>query len=275
MFFLPFGDSHTYFWGNQTRFPGPSCEAMVQNIHWLGPAKAYGLTLPTKNNTKENYLRIKPFLEQSDQIPIACFGEIDVRVNCAKEFIFHGGTEHISKLVDAYLSELSTIKNSDILLWGPPPSAPDDGLFATEYPAYGDNQTRNYVTHCFNEEIIKKIRNYSNLRFLTIFYDLINADLTTKPKVLADGCHLSVAYHDQAINFAKQMLEQDHKIMLNGIGYQSVRKHRRVFRSITNWGKTPYVNYYKKPAGELLHYFSHTPYFDSTEEITCAGLEVL
>jgi hypothetical protein len=135
MHFLPFGDSHTHFWGRQPKFPGLSLDESVPQMLWLGPAKIYGLTHATKNQTRERFGLIRSYLEQPNTVPIACLGEIDIRVNCAKEFFFNGKTNHIRSLVDSYLEIMSAIKSSNIIIWGPPPSAPDGGLFATDYPA--------------------------------------------------------------------------------------------------------------------------------------------
>jgi hypothetical protein len=270
---IPFGDSHTYFWGNQPQFPGPSLENSVPEMYWMGPAKIYGLTSPTKNQTRERFASIKHLLEQNNCTPVACLGEIDIRVNCAKEFIFNGTLSHITSLADLYLEQLAAIKSRKVIIWGPAPSAPDNGLFATDHPAYGDNQTRNYLTHQFNSEIIQKIKHFPNLAFVTFFYDLINPDLTTKPEALADGCHLSLTMHHQAINVAEKIIESDLKAVLNRDAFQSVRSYKRVFKPVTNWGKTPYINYYKKSSGDILHFFSYAPYVEGADDLLSARLE--
>ena len=275
MNFLPFGDSHTHFWGKQKQFPGASLDPIIPHMYWLGPAKIYGLTNATKNQTRERFLYIKSHLEQQNVTPIACLGEIDIRVNCSKEFLFHGRVNHIEKLVENYLDQLTAIKTQNIIIWGPPPSAPDEGLFATDYPAYGNNQIRNYLTHCFNQEIIRRILEYPKLSFITFFYNLINHDLTTKLEALEDGCHLSVAMQPVAIRFAKNMIGSGERVVLNKNAYHTLPNYRRVFREVTDRKNTPYINYYKKESGDLLQFFAYAPIADVSEKLFCADLEVI
>jgi hypothetical protein len=158
---LPFGDSHTYFWGRQKTYPGSSLDNDIPFMAWLGPAKAHGLSNETSNKTFEKFTQLKPLLSDPNVIPIACFGEIDIRVNCARNFLFTGSEDVVNKTVDSYLSSVSGISNGQILIWGPPPSAPDDGMFNEEFPAYGDNQTRNYLTHVFNRRVLERIKNFT------------------------------------------------------------------------------------------------------------------
>lgn len=272
MFLTPFGDSHVYFWGRQSEFPGPSLDPFVPNMYWLGPAKAYGLSNHTENQTREKFEAIKKKIEDKDSVPIACFGEIDLRVNCAEEFIFHGRDKHITDLVDSYLDRLSTVNSANVIIWGPVPSAPDDGLFSNEYPAYGDNQTRNYITHLFNKTVIEKIVKYPNLKFITLFYDLITTNLLTKQGALEDGCHLSKNLQPHAVNLVKHLLATEKKIVINRDLYLSVKNYRRVFLNVKSAGNKPYINFYKQKTGKVLNYFSYSPLFDGQEEIQCAGL---
>jgi hypothetical protein len=101
MKFIPFGDSHSYFWGRQRKYPGESQDEDVPCMAWLGPAKAYGVYSATENKTKE---KLSQILQEPEIIPVACFGEIDVRVNCARNFLFTGSENIVSDLVDNYLA---------------------------------------------------------------------------------------------------------------------------------------------------------------------------
>lgn len=256
---IPFGDSHTYFWGRQKRYPGESLDNDIPIMGWLGPAKAYGLFNDTQNKTLEKFTQLKPHLSKSDVIPIACFGEIDIRVNCAKNFLFAGAEDIVTKLVDKYLATISLLSNDQIIIWGPPPSAPDHGMFNSELPAYGDNQMRNYLTHVFNKRVMESIQNFSNLSFVTLFYDLIDQDLKTDALALHDGCHMEVNWQPIAKQAVIHSIYESKKVTLNLSRYQKIAKYKRVFKEVDKYESTPYINFYKNPNSSMPEYFSYSP----------------
>jgi hypothetical protein len=259
MKFFPFGDSHTYFWGGQKNYPGQSLDNDIPIMGWLGTAKAYGLTNDTQNKTFEKYTQLKPYLSHIDVIPIACFGEIDIRVNCSRSFLFNGSEDIVTGLVDQYLAVISMIPNEQIVICGPPPSAPDNGMFNSELPAYGDNQMRNYLTHVFNKRIIQSIHNFPNLKFITLFYDLIDEDLKTNDRALHDGCHMNVEFQPMAKEALIRTINDSTKLTLNISKYQKIVKYKRAFKEVDNFESTPYINYYKQPSSQTPEYFSYSP----------------
>jgi hypothetical protein len=256
---LPFGDSHTYFWGRQKSYSGSSLDDEVPTMAWLGPAKAHGLTNDTNNKTFEKFNHIRPILSQPNVTPIACFGEIDIRVNCARNFLFTGLEDVVNNTVDSYLATISAISNNRIYIWGPPPSAPDDGMFNTEFPAYGDNQTRNYLTHVFNRRVLENLNNFPNLSFITLFYDLVDSNLITNSGVLHDGCHMEVEMQPLAKQAIMRSISDKTKATLNLLKFQQVSKYKRIFKKIDKLDSSPYINFYKVPMSITPEYFSYSP----------------
>ena len=269
---LPFGDSHSYFWGCQKNYPGESLDVNVPIMGWLGPAKAYGLSNQTQNDTENKFKSILPILCQTEVVPIACFGEIDIRVNCAKNFLFTGSEKIIDELVEGYLSKISLLTNPFVCIWGPPPSAPDNGLFNVDLPAYGDNQVRNYLTHLFNRSVIREINNYPNLSFITFFYDLIDSNLRTMPGALHDGCHMRVDLQPNAKQCLINSITNGTKATLNYEKFQNIGKFSRVFKKIVNREKTPYLNLYKDSKNLVPEYFSYSPILNGSNEAVFSAL---
>jgi len=270
---LPFGDSHTYFWGRQKTYPGSSLDNDIPFMAWLGPAKAHGLSNETSNKTFEKFTQLKPLLSDPNVIPIACFGEIDIRVNCARNFLFTGSEDVVNKTVDSYLSSVSGISNGQILIWGPPPSAPDDGMFNEEFPAYGDNQTRNYLTHVFNRRVLERIKNFSNLTFITLFYDLIDTNLRTTPRALHDGCHMEVEMQPLAKQALFRSISDKSKATLNLSKFQQVEKYHRTFEKAEQTSRSPYINFYKDKGSNTLEYFAYSQNINQSSTAVVAKLE--
>lgn len=272
---FPFGDSHTYFWGKQKSFPGDSRDPQVPALFWMGPAKAFGLAHRTKNRTQEKFSQLKALLEQLPGIPISCFGEIDIRVNLSKQFIFSGDVTQIVRTAQVYLQEISKIQASQIFIWGPPPSARDDGMFNPDLPAFGDNRTRNYVTHIFNLALLNGIQKYNHLRFATLFYDCIDDNLVTKPGVLYDGCHLSTDLQDFAKIMLHSLVVSGSKASFNHKQFQIIKPHKRVFELIATSSETPYIQLFKCLNGEPVEYFAYKPLYPETRFLRVASLAKL
>ena len=118
MIFVPFGDSHSVFWGNQQTFRNPvSLVLDTPRLHWMGPAKTWGLDNKTNNGTREKF---STFLEEMrsvpTQVPISCFGEIDIRVNLAKLALENRDLSVVHNLVDLYLQKLNELPNQEIII---------------------------------------------------------------------------------------------------------------------------------------------------------------
>ena len=273
MKFIPFGDSHSYFWGRQRKYPGESQDEDVPCMAWLGPAKAFGVYCATENKTKEKLSQLRQILQEPEIIPVACFGEIDVRVNCARNFLFTGSENIVSDLVDNYLASISLITPGRICIWGPPPSAPDNGLFSVDLPAYGSNQTRNYLTHVFNRRVIETINRYPNLFFMTIFYDLIDSELCTNNLALHDGCHMNDELQPLAKQALLQAISAGNKVVMNTEKFFKVKKFKRVFKRVSEDKNTPYLNFYKSMKATIPEYYSYKPIDFQNNNTVVSALE--
>ncbi len=197
--------------------------AGIPKIHWIGPAKIWGLAHPTNNNTREKFDRlISSELKSSALIPIACMGEIDIRVNLAKRLLKNRNFDEIKGLVRIYLERLNEIDAPEIVIWGPPPSVPDSKNISAEFPVYGDCRTRNCLTHLFNREILLAINQFKKMKFLTVFYDLVDDDLNTRTDALHDGMHLAAAHLPLAQVMLAQSQQAGVKAVLNFAKYQQV-----------------------------------------------------
>lgn len=225
MIFVPFGDSHSIFWGRQQSFDDPTSTVEdTPNLHWLGPAKIYGLDNHTSNLTKEKYKIFKNIISRDcDFIPISCFGEIDIRVNLAKIVLEQRDFSCISILVDLYLNKLNELPNHRIVIWGPPPSSMDSsGVMSYDYPVYGSGITRNAIIHLFNLAILKRINEYPKLRFITLFYDLVDTNLVTHPSALHDANHLSISHFYHARKLLDAVLREGGKASFNFVNLEKI-----------------------------------------------------
>jgi hypothetical protein len=225
MKFVPFGDSHCVFWGNQQGFDAPTSQvADTPDLFWLGPAKIFGLDNPTSNQTQEKFLGFKHRMEeQSQSVPIACFGEIDIRVNIAKLVLEDLRLDCIDKLADIYLRKLNELPNERIVIWGPPPASMDpEQTFQQDYPVFGSAVTRNSIVHLFNTALLRRINEYPRIRFITLFYDLTDERLNTIPGALHDFNHLSIAHFQEARNLLVSVLSDTNKAAFNLLRMQSI-----------------------------------------------------
>ncbi|MBC7916816.1 MAG: hypothetical protein H7Y28_03305 [Rhodoferax sp.] len=225
MKFVPFGDSHSVFWGRQQSFDTPASNvADTPRLHWMGPAKIYGLENPTNNQTREKFALFQREMQQhTDSVAIACFGEIDIRVNIAKLVLEHRDFTHVRRLADLYLRKLNELPNDRIVIWGPPPASMDaGGELLLDYPVYGDGMTRNAIVHLFNQALLTRINDYPRIRFITLFYDLVDAQLVTRDGALHDANHLSIAHYDQARSLLDTVLGDEVKAALHVSRMQAV-----------------------------------------------------
>ena len=80
MIYIPFGDSHSVFWGRQQSYDTPYSNIVdTPNLYWFGPAKIFGLENSTVNNTKDKFIHFQNLMKNfSDHTPISCLGEIDI-----------------------------------------------------------------------------------------------------------------------------------------------------------------------------------------------------
>jgi hypothetical protein len=97
---VPFGDSHCCLFGG-TGPGGGSLFPDTPEVHWLGPAKVWGLVHKSVNRTREKFAGLlRGSLSSPDVLPIAAFGEIDIRVNLGRRCAEVGNFSPIAGLVN-------------------------------------------------------------------------------------------------------------------------------------------------------------------------------
>ena len=89
------------------------------------------------------------------------------------------------------------------------------GKVDQDYPIYGDGITRNSITHLFNIEILKIINDFPKLKFITLFYDLIDENLITNVNALHDSNHLSISHYPHARNLLETVTTGTNKAAFN------------------------------------------------------------
>lgn len=216
--FLPFGDSHCVFWANNDEFGNAnSLHEDLAAIRWLGPATIWGLKNASKNRTREKFDQLlNLFAKFNNIIPIACFGEIDIRVHLSRYVLKSRKFDFIDELVQVYLEQLNRIPTEMVIIWGPGPSMMDSihMKISTEWPSYGTEPTRNALIHLFNCSIISKINDFPKLKFATLFYNLLKLDFRCKQDSLRDGLHLNISSHSLALKMVSSLAYSDSKIVL-------------------------------------------------------------
>jgi hypothetical protein len=192
----------------------------VDNPLWIGPAKIHGFAHESENNTAQKLLRVRSILNESKAaVPLASFGEIDIRVNLFEQVIKHQRFEPIETIVTSYLGWLNSLRSEKIIIWGPPPqrqelSAEDKHDFFS-YPTVGCSRSRNSLTHIFNLLILRHLNNYPKIRFVTMFYDFVDKELRTNEGALGDNLHYSLQHYNKAITMVQSVQHSEAKAVLN------------------------------------------------------------
>lgn len=160
------------------------------NSYRIGPATAYNLH--TKQHIIEPLIQSLN-LKEEDKL-LFCFGEIDNRAHLIKQSQLQNKDviEIIEECVIRYVNAVKYYKKytNNILFWGPIASWSDVKPYTTG-PTYGTNIERNKVTEIFNN-ILKEKSECEGFGFITVFYEMLNEDMTTNSECLDDweGCHI-------------------------------------------------------------------------------------
>ncbi len=213
------GDSHTnFFSGNeQLCFQGiPNIRESINickpntkefMIFHLGPVLAYSTSrylTKTRGREKSEFLFKTGLI--APKMPVICsFGEIDVRMKVLK----YAQKNHcaystvVDEIISHYLSFLDFINiNNEAIVWGPIATQKDESDIDTNFLRTGTENERNIITAYFNEKLKEKCKEH-NIKFASIFYDLIDENYRTKNEYYADGVHLS----QRAWKFASKKLD--------------------------------------------------------------------
>jgi hypothetical protein len=219
MKFFPFGDSHSIFWANQENFGDlRSSDSLISQIHWMGPATIWGLGNESANKTKDRFIALLDiFQRQNNIVPIACFGEIDIRVNLSRYILTNRKFDYIENLAKLYLEQINRIPSKYIILWGPGPSMTDlsQTQVNTEWPSFGNEFTRNVIIHKFNQAILANINKYPRIKFASLFYDLVDSNLRAKVGALKDGLHLNNSWYQLALSMIMELMSREDKAIFN------------------------------------------------------------
>ena len=263
-------DSHSVFWGKQTDFGNPvSMVEDVPEILWIGPAKIWGLGNKTSNKTKEKFEEVKQrFIQDTSSVPIACLGEIDIRINLSRLILLTRDISIIDSLVLLYLDKLSELPNEKIVIWGPTPARPDEDTIgmSMEFPRIGSCISRNSITHLFNKSILRQINNYPKIKFITLFYDLVTQDMNTKTGSLSDGYHLSIEHYSSARKLLDIVLNTEVKFSFNIEIMKSIEEIKWSLSTITK-PDFSYVACYQFIGDFSFEYFSPIKYNSSSYSI--------
>jgi len=205
------GDSHTSVFSGeevmQPIWPGKSSNLLpFFKTYRVGPFIAYNI----KN--KQDYIEhvINTITPNSEDKLLFCFGEIDIRAHFYKQTTIQNKLieDIVINCVDRYLDAISYYKkfNLDIIIYGPIASFTDQRKPTSE--SYGDNKERNHATKLFNERLESKCHDYG-FKFVTIFNDMVNQDLTTKGYLLDnwDGSHVHLHQNGLPILLKKFEME--------------------------------------------------------------------
>lgn len=178
------GDSHSAVFSGEDRmqpcWPEPAANLISQfKSYRIGAATAYQIS--NKKFIIDAVLSGAD-LQKEDKI-MFCFGEVDNRNHLIKQSkLQNRNIEHIvDECVERYISALEYYKKYKlpIIIWGPIASCYDC------IPQVGTIEERNISTKLFNEKVENKC-NQVGFEFVTIFYDMINDDLTTNKYFLDD-----------------------------------------------------------------------------------------
>ena len=192
------GDSHSAVFSGeeamQSCWPEPASNLLPEfKSYRIGPATAYQLS--NKQPIIESLIDSLE-LETTDKL-MFCFGEVDIRAHLIKQAREQDRpvNELVVECVERYINALSYYKKYGVqlIVWGPIASWNENKPY-TGGPSFGTNRERNMVTFAFNIALeYACIR--EGFKFISIFYDMLNEDETTKEEFLDDweGSHMHLS----------------------------------------------------------------------------------
>lgn len=178
------GDSHSAVFSGEDKMQPCWPEPAANLIPYF---KSYRIGAATAYQIQNKQILIQTVLSnsnlQKDDSIMFCFGEVDNRNHLLKQSKLQNRNieDIVDECVEKYIIALQYYKkyNLPIIIWGPIASCYDC------IPQIGTIQERNNSTKIFNEKIEEKCRQVG-FQFITIFYDMINADFTTNKYFLDD-----------------------------------------------------------------------------------------
>lgn len=192
------GDSHSAVFSGEEKmqptWPEPASNFLPYfKSYRIGPATAYQIA--NKQPIIESLINTID-LGSEDKL-MFCFGEVDIRAHLIKQSKLQNRpvVDLVVECVDRYIEAITYYKKFEvpIMIWGPIASWSDEKEY-TGGPSFGTNQERNLVTFAFNTALqMECLREGFN--FISIFYSMVNDDMTTKSELLDDweGSHMHLS----------------------------------------------------------------------------------
>lgn len=197
------GDSHSLFFAGAEQLL--DTHAVIPSAHegyrvfYIGPGLAASLVKPrSTNRTRE---KITMALEEvracGARHVIFSFGEIDCRFHIRQRAEKAGGAHPEAWLLSTrvtvmkYMAFLLEMKLTGLLpiVWGPPPTTPSPPE-SHAWITLGTMQERNFITRHFTD-MLRSEASRAGIPVLSLFHDLVDAQLCTQPGYSADNIHLS------------------------------------------------------------------------------------
>lgn len=210
------GDSHTALFNgvNKIQPKYPEENGKINNIDSIPYIKTYRINAGTAFHSKKKATpiinNIIKNINKNDYL-VFCYGEVDCRAHLIKQFKLQSNRTHneiIEECVDKLMETILYFKNNNykIIAYGPPPTFTDENKSHVPIDRwFGTHYERNVVTKKFND-IYKNNCLKHNIKFFTLFYDLVNNNLETKKNVhLNDGMHLSSNVFNILFNKIKKL----------------------------------------------------------------------
>lgn len=192
------GDSHSAVFSGeeamQPCWPEPAANKLPHfKSYRIGPATAYQLA--NKQPIIDSLIQSLDLCGE-DKL-MFCFGEVDIRAHLIKQSKLQDRPviDLVLECVDRYIDAVKYYKKYGIgiVVWGPIASWCEQKQY-TGGPSFGTNQERNLITCAFNVAL-QIACTKENFEFVTIFYDMLNDDITTNPDFLDDweGSHMHLS----------------------------------------------------------------------------------
>jgi hypothetical protein len=190
------GDSHSAVFSGEENMQ-PEWPALASNklpffkSYRLGPATAYQL----KNKKHLIDEIINQQFNDGDSL-LFCFGEVDIRAHLLKQVSLQNRSieDIVKECVDRYFEVILSYKNKGIncIVWGPIASWHESKHYSG--PSFGSCAERNEVTRQFNQ-YIEQLCNQNDVKFVTIFYDMIDENNETNAYFLDNwpGSHMHLS----------------------------------------------------------------------------------
>ena len=192
------GDSNVCFFSGKDSihplFPLHIGENPPFKTYRLGPSLAYNLCrLNTTTKGREILFLLLGLLSQKSDL-LLVYGEIDCRSHIGKQAVIQNRPEKelVEECVGRYFRVVLEIRGMgfNVGVWGVHPSSDSDSSPENPFPTYGTCEQRNVIIKLFND-YLHNLCAINNIVFISIFEELLDANLRPKLEYYFDNIHLS------------------------------------------------------------------------------------